>query len=317
VTVPNHIVFVRRNGKAVWCGNSWQYKRGIETIEAIGVERDLAGLPVAYAPPELFGDDASPDDKAMLQSLKDMVVNIRRDEQEGVVFPLMYDESGHEMFKLSLLTTGGTRQFSTDEIITRYDQRIAMVVLADFILLGHEAVGSKALSVSKVGVFTRALKAWADMIAATINEVAIPRLLRINNIACDNLPKMEPGEIKDADLGSLGSYLWNLKQAGATLFPNDELTQALLRAADLPDELPDELKAEALKAQADAAAAAMQQPPTPDAADANEPAEPKVDMGNDSGPTNDPSTGPKPASQQGADPTTNGKPPKPQPKMVG
>ena len=46
----------------------------------------------------------------------------------------------------SCSVTGGRRQFDTDTIIKRYELRIAQSVLADMILIGHEAVGSYALS---------------------------------------------------------------------------------------------------------------------------------------------------------------------------
>jgi len=50
---------------------------------------------------------------------------------------------------------------------------MAMTVLADFILLGHEAVGSKSLGVSKIELFTMALSAWLDEVSAVMNEYAI------------------------------------------------------------------------------------------------------------------------------------------------
>lgn len=220
---------------------SWFNKRSIETIEGIGIERDIAGLPVAYGPPDMFNVDASSDDKAMLAALQKMVTNVRNDEEAGIVFPLEYDEAGHLIYDFKLLSTGGARQFDTNAIITRYDQRIAMVVLADFILLGHEGVGSKALSVSKVGVFTRALQAWCDEIASVFNTQAIPRLLRLNGMPYKELPKIKPGEIEDVDLAQLGIYVQQLSASGADLWrggTNDELLKDLLRKAGLPDDLP-------------------------------------------------------------------------------
>ncbi len=64
--------------------------------------------------------------------------------------PSMYDDQGHKVFDLVLLSSGGSRQFDTDKIIQRYDQRIAMSILSDFILLGSDRVGSYALGTSKM-----------------------------------------------------------------------------------------------------------------------------------------------------------------------
>jgi hypothetical protein len=49
----------------------WFMKRRIEEIEAVGIERDLAGLPLTYAPMEWFADTAPPDMKAALARLAD------------------------------------------------------------------------------------------------------------------------------------------------------------------------------------------------------------------------------------------------------
>ena len=125
---------------------SWYFKRRIQEIEGIGIERDLAGLPVIYGPEDVdLWDENIPQNKDIVAGLERMVKNIRRDEMEGVVLPGGY--------KLELLSSGGTRQFDTNAIINRYDTRIAMTVLADFIFLGHDKTGSWALSSDKTELF--------------------------------------------------------------------------------------------------------------------------------------------------------------------
>ncbi|MDE2102875.1 MAG: hypothetical protein KGL39_36865 [Patescibacteria group bacterium] len=212
----------------------WFFKHRIENIEGIGIERDLAGLPVVWAPAELFQATASADQTAILDMLKKIVTGIRKDEQMGVVMPLAYDENGKELYRLQLLSTGGQRQIDTNAVIQRYDQRIAMTVLADFILLGHEAVGSFALSSNKTNLFGVALGAWLDLICAVVNHDAIPKLLVLNGIDPALAPSLGHGDIESIDLGELGEYVLQLAQAGFPLFPNEEVQNYLLKAADLP-----------------------------------------------------------------------------------
>ena len=212
----------------------WYMKKNIEQIEGIGIERDLAGLPTAIVPPEMLSANASPGEKALLASIKNIITNIRRDEQEGVVFPGKYDANGKPMFELKLLSTGGSRQFDTDKIINRYDQRIAMTVLADFLLLGHNAVGSFALASSKTKLFSTAIGAFLDMISSTFNRYAIPRLFDLNDFKISAYPEISHGDIEDTDLKDLGDYIQKLSQSGMPLFPNDELEKHLLTAAKLP-----------------------------------------------------------------------------------
>lgn len=211
----------------------WYFKKNIETIEGIGVERDLAGLPIAWVPPELLDPSASADDRSVLSEIKKIIRNVRRDEQEGIVFPLAYDENNNKMYDLTLLSTGGKRQFDTNSIIQRYDSRIAMTVLSDFILLGHENVGSFALSSDKTNLFSVALGAWLDSICECFNRKAVPQLFSINGFGISKLPKIVHGDIETIPLNELGNYINKLAGAGYPLFPNKNLEDELLRAAGL------------------------------------------------------------------------------------
>ena len=213
----------------------WYYKRRIQEIEAIGIERDLAGLPVALVPPQLLSNAATAEERAALDAIKQIVRNVKRDEQEGIVFPLAYDpETGNPAYDLKLLSTGGRRQFDTDAIIGRYDQRIAMTVLADFLLLGHENVGSQALSVSKVDLFVRSLDAYLSEIAEVFNNHAIPRLMRLNGVDESLSPTLTWSTPKSVDLAAIGSFVTSLAQAGAPLFPDENLEGYLRGIAGLP-----------------------------------------------------------------------------------
>jgi hypothetical protein len=213
----------------------YYFKRHIESIEAVGVERDLAGLPIMYVPAEYLAHNADPQAKAMLEHFKKIIRNIRRDEQEGIILPSMYDEQGHQLFKIELLSSGGKRNFDTSTIISRYQQEIAMSVLADFILLGHEKVGSFALSSSKTELFAIAIGAWLDTIADTFNNVAIPRLIALNPLKPKNLPVLSHTDIETLDLQEISQFLTSLTNAGVELFPDDELENFLRRQAGLPE----------------------------------------------------------------------------------
>jgi hypothetical protein len=212
----------------------WYFKKHIEEIEGIGIERDLAGLPVAWVPPQILSTRALPEERAVLEEIKKIIVNVRRDEQEGVVFPLVYDEHGNKQYDFTLLSTGGRRQFDTDQIITRYDQRIAVTILADFILLGSERVGSFALSLSKTDLFTTAIGTWLDSIAAVFNRHGIPRLFKLNGWPTNRLPVLTHGDVKIPSLQQIGEYIQTLSGAGMQLFPDEGLENYLRSAANLP-----------------------------------------------------------------------------------
>ncbi len=213
------------------------YRKNIEQIEAIGIERDLAGLPVAEVPPSILSPFATEDEKKALSDIKKMVTEIRRDKSEGVVFPSEFNPDGTKTgYKLSLLSTGGRRNFDTNAIVNRYDQRIAMTVLADFILLGHEKVGSFALNSSKTVLFSTALGAFLDSVCEIFNTHGVPRLFALNAFqGLTDLPKLKHGDVESPDLTELGAYITSLSGAGAPLFPDDDLENYLRSAASLPE----------------------------------------------------------------------------------
>ena len=215
----------------------WFYKRRIEEIEAVGIERDLAGLPMAFVPPEYLMNTASPAQKAVLQAITDIVQNVKRNEQEGIVFPAAYDEQGNRIFDLQLLSASGGRQFDTGAVIQRYDQRIAMSLLSDFLLLGSDRVGSFALGTAKIDLWTLAVDSIAKTIAEVVNQYAIPRLLTLNAMRTDRLPYLTYGQVSSVELTEVADYVSKLVGVGA-IMPDPSLEEHLRQLGDLPDSQP-------------------------------------------------------------------------------
>jgi len=213
------------------CYRNWYFKRRIQEIEGIGIERDLAGLPVLEAPEgvDIWSDEYA----AELAKAERIVRSVRRDEREGIVLG--------NGWKFSLTSTGGRRQFDTNQIIERYDTRMAMTVLADFVLLGHQAVGSFALSSDKTELFGVALGAFLDLICEVFNNQAIPRLIDINGehfAGITDYPILTHGDIETQDLGQLGEFVSKMVGIGA-ITPDESMEDYLRLAADLPERDPE------------------------------------------------------------------------------
>ncbi len=175
---------------------SWYHRKRLQEIEGIGAERDLAGLPVFTVDVDVLSNAAR---KAEYET---MVRNLRRDEQEGVVLPGTVDDEGklNPIAKLELLSSSGSRQFDTDKIITRYGREIAVALLQDVVLLGHEKIGTQALASEKRDLSDTALQAWLNDIAGVLNNHAVPRLFALNGEDLENLPSLEPGELRPTDV---------------------------------------------------------------------------------------------------------------------
>ena len=221
------------------CFKSWYYKRRIEEFEAVGVERDLAGLPVAFVPPEWMSASATPAEKSAFHAMERIVRGVKRNETEGVILPMMFDENGKQLVDFKLMNSGGARQFNTDQIISRYNQPIALTCLADFIMLGHESVGSFALGASKIDLFVAAVESWVRLIAEVVNSHAIPRLMSLNGMDTSRAPVLTYGQINAVDLNELGTFLANLSSS-QLLTPDNNLEDYLRELAGLPTFRPQE-----------------------------------------------------------------------------
>lgn len=239
---------------------SWYFKRRIQEIEGIGIERDLAGLPVITTPEGMdIWDKDDSDMTAIRTGLEAMVKNIRRDSTEGLVLPFGYT--------FELTSTGGSRQFDTNSIIERYDTKISQTVLADFIQLGHESVGSFALSSDKTNLFSMAICAFLDIICQTFNSQGIPALIDINGdhfAGVTDYPRLTHGDIEDVDLATMATYIKDMTSIGV-IIPDESLEDYVRQLGKLPKRTTDTVPMEARRA-------AQQQ--------GNEPPEPETAAGN-------------------------------------
>jgi hypothetical protein len=212
----------------------WYMKKRIENFEGVGIERDLAGLPVARIPMEFMTTTADAEQKAVYNAWKELVKNVRRDQQDGIIIPSDTDQNGKALFDFELLTTGGTRQFDTTKIVDRYNRAIATSVLADFIFLGQQSVGSFALSSDKTALFATAVGTMAARIADVFNRHLLPRIWKYNALDYDVMPQMVPGDLETPNLTELGGFIESLAGTGAQLFPDRELENHLRKVAGLP-----------------------------------------------------------------------------------
>lgn len=222
------------------CKRPYLFKRNLEEIEAIGIERNLAGLPVLEVPPELLSVDATEEEKAFVKDLFKMVQNIRKDSEEALLLPS--EEETDEAtgaarktgFRFRLLSAGATSQIDASAPIRRYEHRMLMVFLAEFLMLGEDGGGgSHALAKDKTDFLVLSLTALLKSFLATFNRQAVALLMRLNGYPEEAWPTVEAEDIESPALAELATYVSTLIQAGA-IVPDDALEAKLRRWAALP-----------------------------------------------------------------------------------
>lgn len=210
---------------------SWRMKTNIEDLEGIGIERDLVGYPTLYVPLNVFNRETDKDEQAFNDFLK-FITDVKRDVAEGAMLPAVFDEHGNRMYEFKLISSSGTRQFDTSQVISRYVTHMAITVMADFLLLGQQRQGSFALGETKTKMFYQALSAILDNIAETINSQAVPLLFELNGWELDELPYLAHGKVESVGLAALGNFVRVLVEAGVKI--DHRLENHLRSLADLP-----------------------------------------------------------------------------------
>lgn len=213
----------------------WFYKKRIEDFEGIGIERDLAGLPVATMPAAYFAPDAADDIIATRKVMEQLVSSIRNDTNGGVVMPVLYDANGNQTMSLSLMASAGTKQIDTNAVIMRKSNEMAMSILMDFMMLGTTNVGSFALGAAKIDLWTMAVESVASSISSTFNKFAIEKLLRWNGMDVRHPPQLVFGDVSQVDLAALGPFIQQMVAAGV-LIPGAALDEYVRQAAHIPQE---------------------------------------------------------------------------------
>jgi hypothetical protein len=212
----------------------WYFKKKLEEIEAIGIERDLSGLPILEVPPEIMSSGASAADKSLRADLENMVQQIKRDEREGMVIPSELDPDGKPTgYRFRLLSSGGRRAVDVDGAIKRYESRMAMSVMAEFLMLGMDKVGSFALASTKTHLFSVALGSIVDSVCQTFNRFAVTRLMTLNGVPPENWPKLAHGDIESPELKEIANYVVSLTDSGI-IVPDERLELRMREIAGLP-----------------------------------------------------------------------------------
>lgn len=199
---------------------SWYYKKYATEQTMIGLQRDLAGMPVAWIPAEnLLAKDS------VYETWRNIVTRSKKDELWGWLLPLERDGQGNKVYEFEIVRGGGGNLRDAMALIRMFAMDIATTVLAEFVGLGRDTVGSRALAEPKQELFQTTLEAWADAMAATLNHQAVRPLLRLNGLSGASLVH---GPVKDTNLADLAQLIRDTGSAGVDW--SDEASVNRIRA---------------------------------------------------------------------------------------
>lgn len=229
---------------------SWYYASNLEEIEAIGIERELCGLPVFEVPPKLMSDAPGSDNDQRIADIKKQGQEIRSDERGCVVMPAaeVSDRQGNIRktgYKFYLAKSGGTRAIDTNTVIGRHKMDSAMSVMTEMMFLGSNKVGTEALATIKYKMMGSALGGLVDtLILGPVNNRLIPMLMEMNpDFPREVWPTIDRSDVVAPSLEEVAAFVKEMV-AGGVIIPDPKLEAAMRARGDLPDRVAEDVSEE-------------------------------------------------------------------------
>ncbi len=200
---------------------TYHFKKRAEEFMMIGLERDMDGIPKAGVPTDVL---AAGPGNAVYDAIKNVVTRTKQHQQMGIMWPNDRDpDTGEAMYELDIMQHSGRPKVDPIAVQRLLATDMASTVLAQFIMLGRDAVGSRALATPQQELFQAALTGWADAAQETFHRQATQRLYALNGVNPKVPVKFRHSGVKETDLMGLGNFLQAAGNAGIPLWTgNDE-----------------------------------------------------------------------------------------------
>lgn len=217
----------------------------VQTIEMVGLERDLTGMPIMEVPLDILAvDPKDPRSARVRAELERQLGSIKTHQRSYLIMPTSTMPDGSITgYKFTLQQGGGAPKIDASKAKNDYKTDIFQSCLAQFLQLGQGASGggSRALSTDQTDLFSLTMYALLESIREAFQHQAIDRLCALNGVDEDDIPQLTFGDIDNPNLGTLGTYITALNTAGV-LVPDDDLRKHLYEVAGLPYVAPIKLK---------------------------------------------------------------------------
>ena len=220
---------------------AWRFLSVIEEIEANGVAKDLAGLPVLKLPPQYLSSEASADQKAIRAYYENVMRNLQLNQQSALILPQAHDpDSKQPLFELELLSLNGSKAMDTSKIKEYYKNLILTSLFADILVLGQSGGGSNALGQVKNSLSASAAEAMLRKIRDVINEDLIKQTYELNGWDTSRMGHMDFDNLESEDLESFSKAVQRF--ASTSVIEVDRAVLNRVRESIGVDALPDDME---------------------------------------------------------------------------
>ena len=259
----------------------WRLKNKIQDAEAIGIERDLCGIPMFKIPRAVINaarevkQDGSPTDEAIeaqayIRNAQKAVTDMRFNKSGGLVMPsdTFFEETNDgggggdrtPMFDFKIMTTAGQRSIDTRTAARDYDRAIARAAMMQFLHLGDRSTGSYAMSDDQSSMAVSSLMAIAMKIAAQWNKTLLPLMWTINNFDPRYMPRLRASDISKDGLQAIAAVLGALGKSGGLWESDADMRIGFSKLINIPFSREAQIEAAGTAQKAAAAAATAPKP---------------------------------------------------------
>lgn len=194
----------------------WKYKVQIEEYEAVGVSRDLVGMPKIGLPPDYLDENADPEKKAFVEYCKRLINDMIANDRAGIIFPRYIDpETKADVFEFGLVSRQGAKAYDTEAIIERYSKQIMQAFMADVIAMGNSKYGSFSLADSKTSLLAMSVEVLLKQIQTVINRDLVAQTYALNQWDDEEHVQISYEDIENPDIEIIAKFVQQVVAVGA------------------------------------------------------------------------------------------------------
>lgn len=233
--------------------NPWREKILINEFLIMGVQKDMAGVPILEVPQELLDAAADPNSDAArtLDAIKEQMGNLHAGDQAFMILPSnpwSENGGGTKMWNISFKgVDGGGRNFTLDELIDQRNRAIHKSLGALNINSAEQGSASYNSLEGQTNIQYHYAKNDCRIMDDMLNKQVFPLLLRLNGwkVASKDIPVWEHGEMQNVSLEEFGKYIQRVK-IYLPIVP--EVVNRVLEVAKINYHIDENMSSEDLKA---------------------------------------------------------------------
>jgi len=221
----------------------WKEKQLLQDLTLVGVQKDMAGMPVLGAPSSLLAAAAENPEGAeaqMVEQLKANLANLHAGDQAYSMIPTdTHSESGNgqRQFELKFLGIEGSgKQFDIVELVEQRKRAIYNCFSCQNMISGENGGGSYNLLEGQTSLQAHAVELDNMVVDEMWNKQIIPKLLLLNGIKLkeEDVPVWKSGDVQEVSMDEYGKAVNRM----ARLLPaTPAVVNHILDKLDIPYQL--------------------------------------------------------------------------------